>query len=245
MILETPIQSENVENDDNNSIREHYADYEATFVILHPFLKIKDGSSIKFETGNWPTKSEIIQNTTRLTWTEIINQAKLKDIKELDRLLAFLHCARRTADKESWIKLMTIVDSNNYIVAQVDNYPDILTDVTLELLKSYGYNNIFHYSDISDNKTSYEIKDLIDNERGLPESHPRILTPDNKILFETDFDERFTCLSSDRETIDEIINKLDLEGFYCNNKTKTYWSHEEQNDNLIDWDSEERYKNYA
>jgi hypothetical protein len=245
MILETPIQADKVENDVNNSIREYYAEYEATFVILHPFLKIKEGSSIKFETGNWPTKREIIQNTARLTWTEIINQTQLKDIKELDRLLAFLHCARRTADKEGWIKLMTIVDTNNYVVAQVDNYPDILTDITLELLKSFGYNNIFHYSDISDNKISYQIQGIIDNERGLPKSHTRILTPDNKILFETNFDERFTCLSSDRKTTNDIIEKLDLEGFYCNNKTKANWSYEEQNDNLIDWDSEERYKNYA
>lgn len=245
MILETPIQSDKVENDGNASIREYYADYEATFVILHPFLKIKDGSSIKFETGNWPTKKEIIQNTNCLTWTEIINQAQLKDIKELDRLLAFLHCARRTAEKESWIKLMTIVDSNNYIVAQVDCYPDVLTDITLEFLKSYGYHSVFYYSDISADNTPYRIQSLIDSETRLPGSQTRILTPDHKILFETDFDARFTYLSADRKTIDELIEKLNLEGFYCNNKTKSDWSHEEQKNNVIDWNSEERYKNYS
>lgn len=244
MELQTPIQAKYVEND-GNSIRQHYAEYKATFVILHPFLKIKDGSDIKFVTGKWPIKDEIVKNTTRLTWTEIVDEAQLNDINELDRLLAFLHCARRTADKDGWVKLMTVIDTNNYVVAQVDNYPEILTNPTLELLKSYGYDKVFHYSDISDERTSYDIQDLINEKNSLPESHTRILTPDNKILFETDFDNRFTYLSSDRKTIGDIVERLDLEGFYCNDNTKSYWSYEDQNKNLIDWDSEERNKNYA
>ncbi len=67
----------------------------------------------------------------------------------------------------------------------------------------------------------------------------------SKILFETDFDECFTYLSSDKQTIDKIIEKLDLEGFYCNDKTTSNWSHQEQIDNIIDWNSIERYKNYS
>jgi len=242
MELQTPIQAKDVEND-GNSIRQHYAEYEATFVILHPFLKINDGSNIKFATGKWPIKDEIVKNTTRLTWTEIVDEAQLNDINELDRLLAFLHCARRTANKDGWVKLMTVIDTNNYVAAQVDNYPEILTNPTLELLKSYGYDKVFHYSDISEERTSYNIQDLINDKNSLPESHTRILTPDDKILFETDFDSRFTYLSSDRKTIDDIVERLDLEGFYCNDNTKSYWSYKEENKDLIDWESKERYKN--
>jgi hypothetical protein len=245
MILETPIQAESVENDDFVSIRDDFPEYEATFIILHPFLKIKVGSDITFESGKWPSKVEIIQHTTRLTWSDIVIQAQLKDIRELDRLLAFLHCAWKNADREGWIKLKTVLDLNNYIEAQVDRYPEILTNLTLELLKSYGYSNILLYSDITSTRTSYKIQDLIDSPRGLPEDNPRILTPDDRILFQTNFDMRFTYLSADRKTIDDIVRKLDLEGFYCNDSTKIYWSYEEQKTNLIDFHSEERYKKYA
>lgn len=245
MLLQTPIQADIVKLDNNSTIREFYSEYECTFVILHPFLKINDGQNIKFETGNWPSKKLITEQTNPITWTEIINKAQLKDINELDRLLAFSHCARSTADKTAWIKFMTVIDTNNFIKPQVDNYPEILTDKTLKLLQTFGYSNILHYSDISEDKTLYNIQDLIESENALPENNTRLLTTDNKILFETDFDSRFTYLSSDKKTVDEIITQLDLEGFYCDNKTKHDWSYIEQTDNLIDWSSEERYKNYA
>ena len=244
MILQTPIQNDIVELDNNPTIREFHSEYESTFVILHPFLKIKDGHTIKFETGNWPSKKQITEQTNPITWTEIINKAKLKDINELDRMLAFSHCARSTADKTAWVKFMTVIDSNNFINAQVDNYPEILTDKTLKQLQVLGYSNILHYSDISDDKTLYNIQELIDSENALPENYTRLLTLDNNILFETDFDSRFTYFSSDKKTIDEIITKLDLEGFYCDSKIKHDWSYAEQTENIIDWSSEERNKNY-
>ena len=76
MILKTPIQNDIIELDNNPTIREFRSEYESTFVILHPFLKIKDGHTIKFETGNWPSKKQITEQTNPITWTEIINKAQ-------------------------------------------------------------------------------------------------------------------------------------------------------------------------
>jgi hypothetical protein len=101
MIHPTPIQAVIVERSNWPTIRSNYENYEVTFVILHPFLRIKPGCNIKFEAGDWPTKGQIISYTDQLTWKDIIEKAGLKDIKELDRLLAYLHCARRTADRET------------------------------------------------------------------------------------------------------------------------------------------------
>jgi hypothetical protein len=43
MIHPTPVQTQEVELDHWPPIRKDYLNYESTFVILHPFLKLKEG----------------------------------------------------------------------------------------------------------------------------------------------------------------------------------------------------------
>ncbi|MNJ92924.1 hypothetical protein D3C87_105990 [compost metagenome] len=246
MTLETPIQIEIVGNEETETILNYYSNYEASFVILHPFLKIKDGHDLKFERpNNWPTKKQICESTIPIGWSKIVQDAGLNDIKELDRLLAFLHCAHRNADKKSWIKFITSINRNGYIISQVDCFPEILTNRTLKKLKDLGYDEVYHYSDISDTKKLFKVDNLIDSEEALPEPQTRLLTPDKKILFETDFDDRVTYLSSDKKIIEEIVSTEGFEGFYCNNNTKPYWSYEELTGETIDWQSKERYIDYC
>jgi hypothetical protein len=65
----------------------------------------------------------------------------------------------------------------------------------------------------------------------------RIETPDNKILVVEDFDERFTYLLGSEHDIADLIETLNLEGFYCDDLTVSNWSYETLNDNLkINWE---------
>ncbi|MEJ7560025.1 MAG: DUF2711 family protein [Pedobacter sp.] len=226
MILETPVQANEVEEHNSPSIREVYADYEETFVILHPFLSVKEGHNIRFDTWKRPTKNDIFLGTVAISWSEVVKQANLKDIRELDRLLSYLHGARFDAERDAWLKLIRYLDSAKLYAAQTDNYPDVLINPTLEVLKFFGYNDILIYSDIIDVKTSYPLSELIESENMPPSSNARILTPDYKVLVATDFDARFSYLSSDKETLKYIIEKVDLEGFYCNATTRYGWSYE-------------------
>jgi len=244
MVLETPVQAKEVEESLKSiPIREEYAGYEETFIILHPFIKVKDGHNIRFDTWKRPTKNDIFMGTSPVNWSEIVAQANLKDIKELDGLLAYLHCARREADRDAWLKLMRFIESTKLIISQVDEYPPVLINPTLELFKSLGYADLLIYSNISDVKTSYVISELIESGNSLPAPCARVLTPDYKILLATDSDARFSYLSSDKATLNFIIDKLDLDGFYCNATTRQGWSYHLQTENIIDWSSPER-KNY-
>ena len=241
MILETPVQAKEVEeNLKSTPIREEYAEYEETFIILHPFLKVKDGHNIRFDTWKRPTKNDIFLGTTPVNWSEIVAHAYLRDIKELDGLLAYLHCARQLADRDAWLKLMRYIDRTKLILAQVNEYPPVLINPTFELFKSLGYKDVLMYSDISDVKTPYVVSELIVSGNGLPGSCARVLTPDYKILLATDSDARFSYLSSDRATLNYIIDRLELEGFYCNATTSDGWSYHVQTENIIDWSSPER-----
>ena len=68
MIYPTPVQSDLVTKSNWPTIRQEFHEYETTFVLLHPFLKIKKDCEIKFEPGNWPSKKEILDCTVALSW---------------------------------------------------------------------------------------------------------------------------------------------------------------------------------
>ena len=243
MIHPTPVQTQDVELDHWPPIRKEYLNYETTFVILHPFLKLKEGETddIDFKKRH---KKNIIKKTTPVSWIDIIQKAQLKDIKELDRLLAYLHAANYKADRAAWIKFRTYIDSTGIIDATIDDYPDLLTDITLQSLIELGYEEVFLFSDTEENQKKYLIQSLIESPKSIPLSHQRILTPDNKIIIATDFDQRFSYLSSSKILVAELINKINPEGFYCNETTKSHWSDEPSANDLIDWSSPERYEKY-
>jgi hypothetical protein len=137
MIHPTPKQYDLVEQSRSTAIKSAFSDYEITFVILHPFLKIKPWYNIAF--GSWPTKKQIISYTQNVTWAEIIQQADLQDIRELDRLLAFWYRDRRTADRKGWIQLKTMLDTNNTILPEVGYLPSSLTNPIMSALQLLGY----------------------------------------------------------------------------------------------------------
>jgi hypothetical protein len=152
--------------------------------------------------------------------------------------------ANRKADRAAWIKFRTYIESTDIIDATMDDFPDLLVDITLESLIQSGYDEVLLFSDTEETQKKYLIQSLIDSPKSIPFSHQRILTPDNKIIIATDFDQRFSYLSSSKIIVEELITKINAEGFYCNETTKSHWSGEAPTNDLIDWSSPGRYKKY-
>ena len=242
MIHSTPRQDDIIAHATYPTIRSAYQSFETTFVFFHPFLKINPGFKIAFETNNWPTKKEIISCTENITWADIIQRAGLQDNSELDRLLAYLHCARRIADREGWIKLMTLVDQNNFICAQVDILPETLINPLMSAIRTLGYSTVQEFDQMGDLRKLHTIDGILLNENWDFVSYARVQTPDNKLVIDTEFDARFSYLSGSKEMVKFIIEQANLEGFYCTETTRSGWSHKEQTENVIDWDSAERNK---
>lgn len=245
MVHPTPKQEEVIEKSSIPTIRSAFKKYETTFVILHPFLKVKPHYNITFEMDSWPNKKEIIACTQNTTWAEVIQASGLQDISELDRLLAYLHCARTKADREGWIKLKTLLDKNNIIPAEVDYLPTSLTNPIMAALKSLGDTTVEEFEFTGEFRQAHEIDSVLLSAEQSFASIARVFTPDKKIVLATDFDKQFTYLSATKEMVQTIIDAANLEGFYCNDTTRAEWSVNLQTDNLIDWSSPERRKNYA
>lgn len=245
MIHPTPIQDVAIEQSTVPTIRSEFNNLETTFVILHPFLKIKPWYNITFAPGNWPTKNQLINGTQNISWAEVIQQAGLHDISELDRLLAYLHCERRTADREGWIKLMTVLDKNGIIPAEVDYLPASITNALMAAIQRLGYATVEEYELGDRLRKVHSIHEILASEKQDFYSIATVKTPDGGIVFSTGFDKRFTYLSASAEAVKTIVETAQLEGFNCNESTSPEWSVNGQTENLIDWSSPERKRNDA
>jgi|GEM_PF-1926615 hypothetical protein len=231
MIFETPIQSEGlcklIKGSDNPRdwpIRKHYPGFESTFLMFHPFLRIKEGHEelIKFETDNWPEKKDILEHCDLIKWHEIINKYKIKDIGSLDRALAFYHCTTPYNDNDSYEKLLSALKDEMLIPPQVDNFPEILENKLLEYLSKGGIDNLFCYSDIDDVEQNFSVDELIKAD-GLT-YHVRLENKEKHILIVQDFDQRFSYIFGKQDFVEKLVINLDLEGFYCDDKIIEAWS---------------------
>jgi len=79
----------------------------------------------------------------------------------------------------------------------------------------FGFERKLHY-----------VQDVIDKngEVELATAHENWYTPKNEILYTAHWDSFYTMLCSDKKTVESIVERYKFEGFYCNEKTKIYWS---------------------
>lgn len=253
MIYETPKISNDVrkyldsDNYRDRPILKNYPSFQDCFVCFHPFLKIKDDHKdhIKFETGNWPNKSLIENHCDPISWGEIIRLTGIRDFKSLDRALAFYHRAYRFAERSEYRKLTTLLEKemSNIIAPQVDELPEIIENKLLRKLQTLGYDSVFIYSDIDDKDQLYAIKDLIADPNGL-RSHVRIETPDSKIIVAQDFDQRFSYILAEKSLLTNVVESINLEGFFCDQETPESWSYYEiSKRDKMDWDEDMKERN--
>lgn len=252
MIYETPELSIEVKsslysgNYRDRPILENYSSFQSCFVCLHPFLKIKADclDKIKFETGNWPTKAAIEGYCDPLSWTELIRLTGIRDIKSLDRALAFYHRAYRFAERSEYTKLIRLIEQEraDLIMPQVDELAEILENKLLQKLSLLGYTSVFIYSDTDPKRHSYTIESLLLKLTGLP-SHVRIETPDSQILIAQDFDQRFSYILGNQSILTDMAESLDLDGFFCDQYTPESWSYYEIPEiERMDWNEDMGYK---
>ena len=255
MIYNTPKLSEEVLQSLHSGKRRdlpiliNFPGFNECFVALHPFLKIKTETNehLNFKSNKRPDKFEIVANYNPLTWQDVITLTGIKDISSLDRALAFFHRAYAYVERTEYYKLMRLLlkERLDILPAEVDEIPKIIENKLLYFIMSLGYNELLVYSDIYSNKEMVNIDRIISNQIVLP-SQPRVETPDSKVLIATDFDQRFTYILGEKDILENFIESVNLEGFFCNKETPESWSYKIiQGEEKLDWseDMENYYKN--
>ncbi len=232
----------NDKNGRNKPLKLNFKNYDECFLMFHPFLVTKENhkNEFKFETGNWASKKDIIEHCERMSWTEFLKISGVQNYVELDAVLAFAHGARRFGKKSEYLKYRITIEKvrTEIIPPQVDWFPEILENSLMMFLESKGYEEVFIYTDIDEKNGLTKVSNILNDDEELP-SHVRIETPDSKVLVAQDFDQRFSYILGPLETVEELINTLNLEGFYCSDITPEWWSYREipRNDRIT-WEED-------
>ena len=231
MVIATPTPSQIVlDHIDSDKYRDRpilakYPGYEVCFLAFHPFLKIKSGhhDSIEFVPDKWPNKKEIIAHCDLLTWTSFLELSGIPSYQRLSHTINFMHCAISIGNKDDFDKLLLFTAQADKIICPTPDYfPQILEDKVLNFFKTKKYDTLYIYTDTSREKEFKSLDSLLLGDRLPPQV--RLQTTDNKILIITDFDCCHSYFLGSLSDIKEIVDFIDLEGFYCNNQTPEHWS---------------------
>lgn len=219
-------QSQGILSQDAVKIR--YPNFQECFLMFHPFLKIKEGheQEILFKPNKWPSKKEIQDHCLALSWTEFLKISGMRDYASIDATLAFYHRERLYAEKSENFKLRKITElvRRDIIPPRVDELPEILENPILKFLFKKGYQDAYFYTDVDAKEGLSSLENQFTCDEGLG-SHIRIETPDAKVLIAQDFGLRYTYIFGQREFTQEMVEDLDLEGFYCDDTTTDGWSY--------------------
>ena len=215
-------------------ILEKFKRFEYCFVALHPFIRTKNEHShlVNFTIEKWPNKFDLEQYCEPVIWFEILSESKIRDLKSLDRCLAFESWAYSYGEKDELEKFKIFLNDNPLITTpETDIIPEILENKILKKIQQLGYSSVYTYDDLTEKSDTTDIDILIQNSNGLIHN-VRIETTDSKLLIAQDIDQRFFyILSNDNAAIEDCVSEINLEGFYCDKKTPEHWSFIEIDEN--------------
>jgi hypothetical protein len=214
-------------------ILEYYKNhFDCVFVNLHPFTKIKQNAKMKYQDwfeGEYPTKTEEIENLELVKWKEISNLTGLSTIEEIDIALrtSIMGLRKDLENQASSEKLHRIIRENNILPPTEGVFEAIQENSILEGIKNLGYKWICLGGEFGDSMQLVWLEDLIDDKVKINQKN--LYTYDKKILVTVHWDSFQTYICSSHEFVNKIVEFAKLEGFYCNSKTEIYWSVENKN----------------
>lgn len=226
------------------TINSLYGNKSVCFVALHPFILTKPGHEylISFENYyNRPQKFEILEHCQPMSWTEFISIAGLRDIASLARCIIFMERGRRLVERTEYLKMCRVLDNRPQIMTPpVDWIPELWeNDLGNYLLTR---NQLYLELDLHGSEAKIiETDTLLRTQSILPGPFSRIKTPDGTLALHQNSDEPYTLILGEKDFVLDLVNRMDLEGFFTNMNTDIAWSDKDiPDDGQMDWEEDMR-----
>lgn len=210
---------------EDRPILDFYEDqFEAVFVLLHPFIRPTSIDQKLFYPGTYPSKTEILASCVGVSWDEVMKKTDLSNLAEVDiglrtGILGLLDEFKN----EAFASEIERVEADEGIVRpNQGQFPDLLENQMLSCLQSIGYDWIWVGDEFCTERKLEWIEDL-KVKQAFP-CHGNLFTPDHAILITTHWDSHFSFLCSHRSRIEQILRHCPFEGFSCDDRTEVYWS---------------------
>lgn len=199
--------------------------FEEVFVFFHPFIKPKTSAYDLFDPASDTNRSEIRKNCEAVAWKQFLTLAGIDSYKQLDiGLRTSISGLREEYQDVRMAELIHKTCRENEMSAPSEGcFPEIIMNELLEALKTLGHEWLWFGDEFCTERKLMYIDELA-RDNNLLDQGKNLFTHDNGILITTHWDSHFSFLCSDKKTVEQLVRVSGLEGFYCNEQTKIYWS---------------------
>ncbi|MCZ4281964.1 DUF2711 family protein [Kiloniella laminariae] len=208
-------------------VLEYYrGQFEAVFILLHPFMRPRTISPDLFYPDTWPKKKEIIADCEPCSWNEVLCACGLKSLSEVDTGLRTLIGALNPERSNSVYAevIENYCDQNNLIPPEPGDLSVIIENLVFEtLMKKLGYRWLWVGDEFGLERKLHKIEDVIKADEIIAPPHARYFTHDHQFLIATHWDSHCTFLCSSRERLETFLQNEKFEGFFCTENTEVYW----------------------
>ncbi|MGF1741398.1 DUF2711 domain-containing protein [Vibrio profundum] len=197
--------------------------FESVYVMLHPFLKPTSLDVERFCPKTWPTKHEILDGCSAISWQEILDLTKLSSLSDIDVGLrtSIRGIKKELSSQEAADNLNSLSEELDIICPTEGHLPPMLENRLFRVIKTLGYDWLWVGDEFGTERKLHWVDDLIKKDE-IP-SHGCVFTHDHRLLITTHWDSHCSFLCSSRELIEKILSAEPVEGFYCTPKTEVYW----------------------
>lgn len=210
--------------DDGKILDFYNGQFDAVYLLLHPFIKLTSLDKTRFCPESYPSKKEILAGSVPVNWTEVVKLASLSNIDEVDiGLRTGIGGLKTEVANKEYADAVDRLEESTDIIRPVDGeIPELLQNLLFESIQEVGNEWLWVGDEFGLERKLVWIDEL-KGDYPLP-PHGNLFTPDKSILLTTHWDSHFSFLCSSREIIEKVLNFAHFEGFYCDESTEVYWS---------------------
>jgi hypothetical protein len=211
---------------EGNILRHYAGAFEAVYISLNPFIKPISIDKSEFKSGTYPSRASILVNCEPVSWSKVLQLAKLPSIEAIDiglrTQIGGLRNDLKNQDYASALEML--VETQNILPPTEGTFSELLHDKILDSIKSLGYEWLWIGDEFDTERKLRWIDDIKNQEVGLTTDRFNVFTPDKQLLWTTHWDSHFSFICSSREKLSSLLSVSGLEGFFCTPSTEVYWS---------------------
>ena len=214
---------------DNESIKTYYEGvFESVFIMFHPFLIPIDEPAVinRYIDMN---KNEVEQQFRAITWEEMRQKLGFQDVSRIDRALRTMIGALKphAEDREGAKQIIEYCERENILPPSEGALSDLLENQVLRVLLEMGEGWIWSGDEFCMERHLIHLRDTLAADTwGI--QHRTFFGYQHEWLIVPPWDSHFTLFCGSRAWVENVVDRCELEGFYCDDDTTINWSFSER-----------------
>ena len=196
-------------------------------------LKKTEGNIYISENDQYPSDSEILKFGERLLWQSLVSKEGFQNFGEVYKALCTsIGAFRKSFRREDLANKLKDIIKLEKAYMPVEGRFNPLTKLDIyEAVCVLKRNKVIVVDEFYEKNKSLDLANLKED-NFVSEIGPKdyyVYSEDKSILFSMGWDDFYYLICSDKASIEKVLSKSPIEGFYCDEKTSSrwYWTEEE------------------